>query len=325
MKRLILFVALTSAVFAQPTPVGGPPAANQSEVNAGTVTNKYVSPATLANWTGDAGGDVVGPASSTDNAIVRFDGTTGKLLQNSGATIGDTGLLTLPNGAAATPSLNLGDSTTGLFRPGSNQIGFALGGTAIFTFTASGSSGVIQGSAAGPSLTLGSSGSVSLDANGTNQNITLTPSGTGSSRMLQSTVGNAVVTILSTATNDDPSEIVYQNRAATTDGSATTLHTFTIAATTTYTIEISVTARRTGGTAGSAEDGASYKRVASVKNVAGTATLIGAVTAVSTQEDQAGWDCTIDVTSNTARVRVTGATDNNVTWHVTARVSAVSS
>jgi hypothetical protein len=37
-------------------------------------------------------GDVVGPASSTDNAFCRFDSTTGKLLQNStGATLSDTG------------------------------------------------------------------------------------------------------------------------------------------------------------------------------------------------------------------------------------------
>lgn len=37
-------------------------------------------------------GDVVGPASSTDNAFARFDSTTGKLLQNStGATLSDTG------------------------------------------------------------------------------------------------------------------------------------------------------------------------------------------------------------------------------------------
>lgn len=37
-----------------------------------------------------ASGDVVGPASSTDNAIVRFDGTTGKLIQDSAVTIADT-------------------------------------------------------------------------------------------------------------------------------------------------------------------------------------------------------------------------------------------
>lgn len=37
-----------------------------------------------------SGGDVVGPASATDNAIVRFDGTTGKLVQNSAVTVADT-------------------------------------------------------------------------------------------------------------------------------------------------------------------------------------------------------------------------------------------
>jgi hypothetical protein len=35
-------------------------------------------------------GDVVGPASATDNAIARFDGTTGKLIQNSAVTVADT-------------------------------------------------------------------------------------------------------------------------------------------------------------------------------------------------------------------------------------------
>jgi len=37
-----------------------------------------------------ASGDVVGPASATDNAVARFDGTTGKLIKNSAATIADT-------------------------------------------------------------------------------------------------------------------------------------------------------------------------------------------------------------------------------------------
>lgn len=45
-------------------------------------------------WTAPSGsgGDVVGPASSTDNAFARFDATTGKLLQNSTATLDDAGL-----------------------------------------------------------------------------------------------------------------------------------------------------------------------------------------------------------------------------------------
>jgi hypothetical protein len=54
-------------------------------------------------------GDVVGPASSTDNAFTRFDGTTGKLIQNStGATLSDTG------GATFTGSVDVaGTSTAG--------------------------------------------------------------------------------------------------------------------------------------------------------------------------------------------------------------------
>lgn len=40
--------------------------------------------------TGAFNGDVVGPASAVDNAIARFDLTTGKLIQNSGVTIDDS-------------------------------------------------------------------------------------------------------------------------------------------------------------------------------------------------------------------------------------------
>jgi hypothetical protein len=41
---------------------------------------------------------VTGPASATDNAIARFDGTTGKLVQNSGITISDADLVVVPTG-----------------------------------------------------------------------------------------------------------------------------------------------------------------------------------------------------------------------------------
>ena len=52
---------------------------------------------TSADWivtiasTGGGSGDVVWPASATDNAIARFDSTTGKLIQNSTVTIDDSG------------------------------------------------------------------------------------------------------------------------------------------------------------------------------------------------------------------------------------------
>lgn len=65
-----------------------------------------------------ATGDVVGPASSTDNAFARFDSTTGKLLQNStGATLDDTGApsftgaVTVAGTASAAAKLTLGEDT----------------------------------------------------------------------------------------------------------------------------------------------------------------------------------------------------------------------
>lgn len=42
-------------------------------------------------WSAAGSGDVVGPASATDNALVRFDGTTGGLIQNAPVTLDDNG------------------------------------------------------------------------------------------------------------------------------------------------------------------------------------------------------------------------------------------
>ena len=48
-------------------------------------------------------------------------------LDLSGGTL--TGVLGLPNATASAPSVHFGDSSTGLFRNASNQIGFTFGGT----------------------------------------------------------------------------------------------------------------------------------------------------------------------------------------------------
>lgn len=57
---------------------------------AGTAGQVLISGGTGApTWTTYGGGNVSGPASSTDNAIARYDGTTGKIIQNSGVTIDD--------------------------------------------------------------------------------------------------------------------------------------------------------------------------------------------------------------------------------------------
>lgn len=57
--------------------------------------NVAITGGTISGITGL--GDVVGPASATDNAIVRFDATTGKLIQNSTVTIDDAGNIVSPD------------------------------------------------------------------------------------------------------------------------------------------------------------------------------------------------------------------------------------
>lgn len=73
-----------------------------------------------ASGGGGGGGDVVGPASATDNAIVRFDSTTGKLVQNSVVTVADTtgnivtpGSVTSGSGGGTTGDVALSGSTSG--------------------------------------------------------------------------------------------------------------------------------------------------------------------------------------------------------------------
>lgn len=64
----------------------------------------------LSTGAGGGTGDVVGPASATDNAVARFNSTTGKLVQNSNAVVDDNANLTLsvPTGVQVTKGgLNL--------------------------------------------------------------------------------------------------------------------------------------------------------------------------------------------------------------------------
>lgn len=61
---------------------------------------------------GGGDGDVVGPASAVDARIATFDGTTGKLIQDSGALVSDLGDVVGP-GVAVDENIVIFDSTTG--------------------------------------------------------------------------------------------------------------------------------------------------------------------------------------------------------------------
>lgn len=57
-------------------------------------------------------GDVLGPGSSTDNAVVRFDGTTGKVIQNSGVILDDLNNLSGVNNIALSGTVDGRDVST---------------------------------------------------------------------------------------------------------------------------------------------------------------------------------------------------------------------
>lgn len=83
--------------------------------NVNTNSGKYESVYTTtntnsANWnstyttlSSNSAGWVVGPASSTDNAVARYDLATGKLLQDSLVTVSDTGAITAPGVGSVIP------------------------------------------------------------------------------------------------------------------------------------------------------------------------------------------------------------------------------
>ena len=83
----------------------------------------------VLSWSTAASGDVYGPASATDNAVARFDSTTGKIIQNSVVTIADTtgnmaGVGTLSSGAITSSALTSGRvpyaGTAGLIQDSAN-------------------------------------------------------------------------------------------------------------------------------------------------------------------------------------------------------------
>jgi len=141
----------------------------------------------------------------------------------------------------------------------------------------------------------------------------------------EQTLGNEILRLESVSTGDDPNYQVFQNRVATTDATQTVLHTTTLSADSSYQFKAFVTARRTGGAAGTNGDSAAYELNACFKKVgAGVATQVGS-TVKNSHEDQPPWDCDFTVSGNDVRISVTGVVNNNVTWHITVMVMNLSS
>jgi hypothetical protein len=119
-------VVLTTTDVAEGTNQYFTTARARTSVSAGTGISYDNATGVITNSSPSLGGDVVGPTSATDNAIARFDTTTGKLIQNSVTTIDDTGNASgilsqqFSNGSAVTLAAGKMwyDGTTGAWNAG---------------------------------------------------------------------------------------------------------------------------------------------------------------------------------------------------------------
>ena len=131
-------------------------------------------------------GYVTGPASSTDNAIARFDGTSGKIVKDSVVTISDTGATTGVTTLAASTSV-----TTPIVQA-SNSAGLSLK-------NASGTTQMSVGAGGGDNMSI----NVSTNLNGTNAQIDISPTGTGHVHIKPSGIGSVEVAPTNVGTIDN--------------------------------------------------------------------------------------------------------------------------
>jgi hypothetical protein len=151
---------------------------------AGAVTisssgaDSYISTIPASGNVATFGCDATGQYTYAGSGLgIRFrtNGGTTALTLSSAQAATFAGAVLNANGTAAAPSIAFAsDATKGFYSPSSNRIALAISGAKAFEF----SNNFIQGSG-GSYLELNATGDIKLFADGTNQNITLTPSGTG--------------------------------------------------------------------------------------------------------------------------------------------------
>lgn len=107
--------------------------------------------------------------------------------------------------------------------------------------------------------------------------------------------------------------IRFSSTVSTNNATQTTLMRIQVPTNTTMMLEVFVTARRTGGSAGSAGDSAFYRLLGAYKNISGALTGIGTPT-IAGGEDQAAWSLDFSDSGEFVLILVTGAANNNITW-----------
>lgn len=340
----------------------------------GTYPNPTVTDDSHSHTASTVSGFVKDPGTVTDNRAVRWDGTTGDAVQDSGVRITDTDQVGIGTDPLAqlhvAPPSSAGDGTTLRVDGGTTDsipldvVGEGQGNAVKFRVSNTGASSLLRSARFSlDALTTTQSRSLmefrgqwvdntdatrtalstwSIADNGSFQNFMairgrnihfggVDPEGVRA-RITGSATGDEVTRVESASTGDDVSLRQFQYRLVTTNATLTNLANVDLGALTSLasatdlvaTFIALVSARRTGGTAGTAGDGAGYIVNGVVKVIGGTASIIGAPT-ILPYEDQAAWDCQCAVVGDNLRINVQGAADNTVTWHATVQLCPVSS
>lgn len=143
--------------------------------------------------TSSPGGDVIGPGLSTDNALVRWDGITGTMIQNSNAILSDAGLLTL---AVALPATSGG---TGQSTYATGDVLYASAANTLSKLPVGSNAQVLTLAAGIPSWATPTTGTVT-SVTGTTDRITSTGGATPQIDIAATYVGQASITTLGTIT-----------------------------------------------------------------------------------------------------------------------------
>lgn len=216
---------------------------------------------------------------------------------------------------------------------------FGVFGTSSFAISASYAPGAASVSAS-YALTASSIYSVSnyldnrvLTSNGTisgsNAETSFTFDGTsalisGSLHVSRPSASLEVYKVSSRNSSGDISERIHQYRVSTTDATPTPVFLSTIPTDTVVGFDITVIARRTGGAAGTDQDGGFFRILTQYNNITGTATVIGSDGVYHSNSNTGTISVASVAEGGNVNLNVTGNIDTDMVWHITAKIYSVS-